>query len=286
MDERGNVVTTTYTSYQMIAGNLTTSLERVSEQPDVARETEYYLANIGNVKTIDDFFADARLYNYAIKAHGLEDMGYAKAFMRKVLTEGIDTDDAFAKQLTDSRYTDLVELLNFARNGTAATSFEKAQKGVVDKYTRQTLEQNAGEENSGVRLALYFERMAPSITNAYGLLADDALAQVTRTLLQMPDEFAASDIDKQAAAIENVIDIKDFQDPTKLSKTARTVHRPVGDQQFLGALRSARRFRFIQRLRNLLRPSPIHQYAETRGTLICKPVSMLPSLPRLRLKSA
>ena len=218
MDERGNVVTTTYTSYQMIAGNLTTSLERVSEQPDVARETEYYLANIGNVKTIDDFFADARLYNYAIKAHGLEDMGYAKAFMRKVLTEGIDTDDAFAKQLTDSRYTDLVESLNFSRNGTAATSFEKAQKGVVDKYTRQTLEQNAGEENSGVRLALYFERMAPSITNAYGLLADDALAQVTRTLLQMPDEFAASDIDKQAAAIENVIDIKDFQDPTKLSK--------------------------------------------------------------------
>ena len=34
----------------------------------------------------------------------------------------------------------------------------------------------------------------------------------------MPDEFAASDIDKQAAAIENVIDIKDFQDPAKLSK--------------------------------------------------------------------
>lgn len=218
MDERGNVVTTTYTSYQMIAGNLTKSLERVSEQPDVARETEYYLANIGNVKTIDDFFADARLYNYAIKAHGLEDMGYAKAFMRKVLTEGIDTDDAFAKQLTDSRYTDLVESLNFARNGTAATSFEKAQKGVADKYARQTLEQNAGEENSGVRLALYFERMAPSITNAYGLLADEALAQVTRTLLQMPDEFAASDIDKQAAAIENAIDIKDFQDPAKLSK--------------------------------------------------------------------
>jgi hypothetical protein len=218
MDERGNVVTTTYTSYQMIAGNLTKSLERVSEQPDVARETEYYLVNIGNVKTIDDFFADTRLYNYAIKAHGLEDMGYAKAFMRKVLTEGIDSDDAFAKQLTDSRYTDLVESLNFARHGTSATSFDKAQKGVVDKYARQTLEQNAGEENSGVRLALYFARMAPSITTAYGLLADEALAQVTRTLMQMPDEFAASDIDKQAAAIEGAIDIKDFQDPTQLSK--------------------------------------------------------------------
>ncbi len=218
MDERGNVVTTTYTSYQMIAGNLSKSLERVSEQPDVARETEYYLKNIGNVKTIDDFFADTRLYNYAMKAHGLEDMGYAKAFMRKVLTEGIDTDEAFAKQLTDSRYTDLVESLNFARQGTTATSFDKAQKGVADKYARQTLEQNAGQENSGVRLALYFERMAPSITNAYGLLADNALAEVTRTLLQMPDEFAASDIDKQAETIEKNINLKDFKDPAKLTK--------------------------------------------------------------------
>ena len=211
-------MTTTYTSYQTIAADLPKSLERVSKQPDVARETEYYLANIGNVKSIDDFFADARLYNYAIKAHGLEDMGYAKAFMRKVLTEGIDKDDSFAKQLTDNRYSDLVESLNFARNGAAATSFDKAQKGVADKYARQTLEQAAGQDNAGVRLALYFERKAPSVTSAFGLLADEALAQVTRTLLQMPPEFAASDIDKQAAAIEKSIDIKDLKDPTKLSK--------------------------------------------------------------------
>ena len=65
-------MTTTYTSYQTIAGNLTKSLERVSAQPDVARETEYYLAHIGDIKTIDEFFADTRLYNYAMKAHGLE----------------------------------------------------------------------------------------------------------------------------------------------------------------------------------------------------------------------
>jgi hypothetical protein len=211
-------VTTTYTSYKLITTDMSKSLDKVSKQPDVARETEYYLANIGNIKSIDDFFADSRLYNYAIKAHGLEDMGYAKAFMRKVLTEGVDSEDAFAKQLTDSRYTDLVESLNFARNGAAATSFDSAQKGVADKYMRQTLEQNAGEENAGVRLALYFERMAPTIDSGYAILADDALAQVARTIMQMPDEFAASDIDKQAAAVEQAIDLDDLKDPTKLAK--------------------------------------------------------------------
>ena len=211
-------MTTTYTSYKLISSDLPTSLKRVSEQPDVKRETEYYLAKIGSIKSIDEFFADSRLYNYAMKAHGLEDMAYAKAFMRKVLTEGIDDKDAFANQLSDTRYKELAEALNFARHGELATTFERAQKGVVDKYARQTLEIGAGEDNTGVRLALYFERMAPSITSGYSIIADDALAQVVRTAFQLPAEFAATDIDRQAAYYEDILNIEEFKDPSKVGK--------------------------------------------------------------------
>jgi hypothetical protein len=211
-------VTTTYTSYKLISSDLQTSLKRVSEQPDVKRETEYYLAKIGSVKSIDDFFADSRLYNYVMKAHGLEDMAYAKAFMRKVLAEGVDDKDAFANQLSDTRYKDVAEALNFARHGELATTFDRAQKGVADKYVRQTLELSAGEDNTGVRLALYFERMAPSVTSGYSIIADDALAQVVRTALQLPAEFAATDIDRQAAYYEDVLDLADFQDTSKVGK--------------------------------------------------------------------
>lgn len=209
-------MTTTYTSYKLIAADLQSSLNRVAEQPDVKRETEYYLSKIGSVKSVDDFFADSRLYNYAMKAHGLEDMAYAKAFMRKVLTEGVDSEDAFANKLSDSRYKDLVESLNFARHGEAATAFDRAQKGVVEKYNRQTLEVNAGADNTGVRLALYFERMASSITSGYSIIADDALSQVVRTALQLPFEFAASDVDRQAAYYENALNLEDFQDSAKV----------------------------------------------------------------------
>ncbi|HBT69575.1 MAG TPA: flagellar biosynthesis protein FlgF, partial [Agrobacterium sp.] len=64
-------MTSTYTSYRLISQDIGKSLERVSKQPDVARETEYYRAKIGDVKSIDDFMVDTRLYNYALKAHGL-----------------------------------------------------------------------------------------------------------------------------------------------------------------------------------------------------------------------
>ncbi len=211
-------MTTTYTSYRLIASDLQTSLKRVADQPDVKRETEYYLAQIGKVKSVDDFFADSRLYNYVMKAHGLEDMAYAKAFMRKVLTEGVDDKDAFANKLSDNRYKELAEALNFARHGELATTFERAGKGVADKYLRQTLEVSAGEDNTGVRLALYFERMASSITSGYSIIADDALAQVVRTALQLPGEFAGTDVDRQAAYYEKALNLADFQDTGKLGK--------------------------------------------------------------------
>jgi len=209
---------TTYTSYSLITRDLQQSLARVAEKPDVARETEYYLANIGKIKSIDDFMADSRIYNYALKAHGLEDMAYAKAFIRKVLTEGVANPDAFANKLSDSRYSQLAASFDFEAYGEATTSFEKAQKGIVDKFQRQTLEEEAGAENPGVRLALYFDRMAPSIKSGMEILADDALAEVVRTALGIPDEMAALDVDRQAEFIEESINIEDFQEPAKVFK--------------------------------------------------------------------
>ncbi|TGU45262.1 flagellar biosynthesis protein FlgF, partial [Mesorhizobium sp. M00.F.Ca.ET.186.01.1.1] len=42
----------TYTSYQLIARDIPKAIDQVESQPVVKRETDYYLANIGNVKTI------------------------------------------------------------------------------------------------------------------------------------------------------------------------------------------------------------------------------------------
>ncbi|WP_321503962.1 DUF1217 domain-containing protein [Breoghania sp.] len=208
----------TMTQYQLVNGNLDRSMRVVAADPIVERETEYYLENIGDVKTIDEFLEDDRLFSYAMKAAGLSDMTYAKAFMRKVLEEGTDDRNAFANRLADERYKDFAKTFNFVRYGEAATSFERAGQGVVDKYHRQTLEENEGNTNDGVRLALYFTRKAPDISNVYEILADKALAQVVYAALGLPDSFATANIDKQAAYIENNIDLADFQDPEKLDK--------------------------------------------------------------------
>jgi len=210
-------MTSTFTSYAIVTRDLARSIDAVKKQPQVDRETDYYLSKIGAVKSVDDFLADRRLVTYAMKAHGLEDMAYAKAFIRKVLDEGRDAPDAFVNKLTDKRYLAFAETFDFKRYGAATTTFGRAQQGVVDKYLRQTLEEQQGATNDGVRLALYFERQASKITSPMDILADKALSTVVRTALGMPDAMASLDVDKQAAIIKSRLDVADFADPEKLS---------------------------------------------------------------------
>lgn len=208
----------TTTSYRLIASDMTRSLQRVSKEPLVERETAYFRENIGNVKSLDDFMADSRLYNYALKAFGLEDMAYAKAFIRKILTEGVTDKESMANQLTDKRYKEFATVFDFAGKGAEATQGTAVQQGTIDKYLRQTLEVEAGSQNDGVRLALYFERKAPTLTNAYEILGDKALLSMVQTTFGWPSTMSNADIDKQAKLISEKIDFTRLSDPDYVSK--------------------------------------------------------------------
>lgn len=198
---------TTNTAYAAIAKNMERSLGTIAGRQDVRRESEYYSTNIRKVKSIDDFLKDDRLFNFAMTAHGLKDMIYAKAFMRKVLTEGVDGSKSFSLMLADGRFRDFAEVFNFARYGATATAFDRAQQGTVDKFVRMRLEEEAGKTDEGVRLALYFERRAGEVESVYGLLGDPALYKVVQTALGLPAALSGRDVDKQAALIASRIDV-------------------------------------------------------------------------------
>lgn len=184
----------------------------------IQSETAYYLANITKVKSVDDLMADSRLYNFALSAYGLNPATEKRDLIQSVLAGGIRDPNSVANKLTNKAYAGLAAAFNFEQYGETATTNNPAQQATVDKYLRQTLEENAGDTNQGVRLALYFERKAPTITSWYSVLADTALASVVRTALGLPDSFATANIDKQAQLFEQKLNLSDFTDPTKLGK--------------------------------------------------------------------
>lgn len=206
----------TVSTLKSITNNMTRSIEVVAKTPPVERETEYYLSKIGDIKSVDEFMADRRIYSYALRAFGMSDMVPSRALVRKVLSEGIDDRKSLANSLADSRFREFVEVFNFARNGSATTAFSRTQQGTVDRFLRQTLEENAGTTNEGVRLALYFQRKAPTISSVYQILADRALYKVVETALSLPSALPAAGIEKQAAAISRKLDISSLKDPAKL----------------------------------------------------------------------
>jgi hypothetical protein len=209
---------TTSLAFRLIATDMERSLARTAQSPAVEREAAYYLENIGKVRSVDDLMADDRLYRFATEAFGLGDMSYAKAFIRKVLEEGVDDRSSLANRLSDGRYREFAEAFNFARYGATTTTFGRTQQGTVDRYVRQALEEDAGRQNEGVRLALYFERKAASIDSPMDILADPALLKVVQVATGLSPLTAAADIDRQAAMISARLDVDELQEPDKLAR--------------------------------------------------------------------
>lgn len=212
---------TTLSTYQLLTRNLPRALSLKAAEPTVALETKNFLATIPTIKTVDAFLKNTRVFTYAMTAFGLGDMAYAKGFMRKVLTEGLVNSTSFANKLNDARFVAFAKAFDFDSYGPLATSRTAARQDVADKYVRQALEVDEGAQNEGVRLALYFQREAPSVKSAYGLLADPALWKVVKTIYGFPDAMASADIDKQASAVKQRLDLAALKDPTKLDHLLR-----------------------------------------------------------------
>ncbi|WP_108662727.1 DUF1217 domain-containing protein [Acuticoccus kandeliae] len=206
-------------SYRLIAQNLDRSLAITASQGPVKLESEYYLENYRNISSIDEFLADTRLFRFAMTAYGLADLAFAKGYMRKILEEGVTEPDSLANRTSDNRLREFAAAFDFESFGDLTMRREINGQPTVDRYVRQTMEVDAGEvDGEGVRLALYFERMAPKIDSAFDILADAALFKVVRTVLGLPTAFSAIDIDRQAAVLEEEIDFESFSDPVELDR--------------------------------------------------------------------
>lgn len=205
-------------AYRNAVANFDRSLATVARSPQVSRETEYYLAHIENVKSVDNFVGNRRLLAFALKAYGLSDLNYATAFIRRLLEGGIDDSQALANRMSDQRYRDFVAAFNFKRYGATATTFDRTRKGTSELYARQALEENTGSQNEGARLALYFRRKASSISTSFHVLADSALLKVVQTATGLTPYMSNLDIDTQSHLIASKVDVADFKDPVKLDR--------------------------------------------------------------------
>ena len=187
----------------------------------------YYRTQLQTLETVEDVLSDARLTDVLLKAEGIDPKDMTVETLRAILVSDLDDPESFANLQNDVRFRKLAGSFNFDANGVIQSSASKSvqnDRGMVETqhlYLTQTVEQNAGDESVGARLALYFERMAPTLTSTYEILADDALAQFIRTTFSISEETASADIDAQKEMIERFLDIDDLVDPEKVDTLVR-----------------------------------------------------------------
>ena len=104
-----------------------------------------------------------------------------------------------------------------ASGGTAVTSSTFINQ-VVQKYMEAQFEVVVGNSSNALREARYASKQLPTVTSWYSVIADKPLADVIQTVLGLPASFGALDVDQQANTLSQRMNIKDFQDPAKLSK--------------------------------------------------------------------
>jgi hypothetical protein len=208
----------TSTRYQIVTKDLARTKSLIEKDPATKREIEYYQVNIKNIKTIDDFLKNDRIFKFAMKAYGLEDMAYAKGLFKKLLQEGVANPLSMANKMTNPLYKEFAKAFDFQAKGAKATSEASATSEAVQKYIQISLEKKEGEQFHGVQLAMYFKRKASSVTSTMGLLADKALLKFVQITFNIPESASKADLDIQVRNLEKHLNIKDLQDPKKVDK--------------------------------------------------------------------
>jgi hypothetical protein len=234
-DSKGNLTTSLVaqdtTNVREIAKDYIIAQTRFAGETELAglrakaeKDAVYYQNTIPDIESVSDLLANRKMIDIVLTSKGLQPDKVSTDFLKQIFNSDLSDPRSFANKQSDPRFAEIAASFNFDKNGNVARLAPIGPQTrdqlleTQNNYLQQSLETQQGDVNPGVRLALYFQRKADSITSAYDILADKALAEVFRTTFNLPDSVGAMDVDQQAKVVQKYLNLKDLADPAKLAK--------------------------------------------------------------------
>jgi intergrase/recombinase len=203
---------------------LLTGKDKTAASTAADTEIEYFRTQMQTITSADQLLADKRLVSFVLESKGIDPKSVKSEDLKKMFASDLQDPNSFVNTQASSAYAEIVASFNFDSAGkiSAEPLGTVQQRGdvlaTVNSYIQQTLEEQQGEDNEGVRMALYFEREAPDLTSAYSILSDTALFQFFKTTFSMSDYISNMDTDQQASMIKKYIDFDKLQEPDYVQK--------------------------------------------------------------------
>jgi Protein of unknown function (DUF1217) len=232
-------------------------------QPQLKRDTDYFRANIGKIRTADELVADRRLLRVALGAFGLEGDVNNRAFIRKVLAEGTLKEGAFANRLADKQYQKLSAAFGFGDFATPRNVISDFPDKILSQYRQRGFEAAVGTQNANFRLALNIERELPDLARRSGsedllwlsVLGNAPMRSVFQRAFSLPDSFASIELDKQletlkdrSASMFGSSSVRQFADPKKTEDLIRQFLVRAETGSFSASTRGATALTLLQNI--------------------------------------
>jgi hypothetical protein len=210
--------------YLSLKTRFLTGTEREKAGETATDEIEYFEKKMESITTVDELLSDNRLVTFLLESQEIDPKSVTKDELKQMFASDLDDPKSYVNQLDNRSFAKIVASFNFDTEGklTSDTVGTVQQRGdvfqTVNNYYRQTLEEEQGNSNEGVRLALYFERKASSITSAYDILGDSALLNFFKTAYNLSSYFSSQDLEKQAATVQKFVELDQLSDPDYVQK--------------------------------------------------------------------
>ncbi|TCA51063.1 DUF1217 domain-containing protein [Rhizobium pisi] len=194
-------------AYSILSKDMTSSLAKVASQSTVKKEAQYYADNINKVKTVDDFLGDYKLYSYAMKAYGLEDMTYAKAFMKKVLESDLTDPNSYANKLSDTRYREFAAAFNF-NSPEKDVQTDAQEDDLIGLYKQSFVD----ADNAATAESTYYSNNIDSVQTVDDLVNNTRLRTYVLKTFKIDPTYASKDFLPQVLT-------SDLSDPSSVVNT-------------------------------------------------------------------
>ena len=225
-----------YAGWRFLARTMDDQSASLNATPAISRDMAYFRDHIGQVQSAGDLVQDYRLLRVALTAFGLQDDLPNKAFIRRILEDGVTDENALSNRLADKRYRDFSQAFGFGTGLPPLSRLPGFADRILAKFEARNFELAVGEVSDDMRLVLNAVRELPQIAAEDGrdstrwlrIMGNPPLRSLFETAFGLPTAIGSLDLDRQletfqerAEAILGDGAVGQFADPERVENLVR-----------------------------------------------------------------
>lgn len=203
---------------------------------DIQRSVDGMREKLSEPFTLDDLMGDRQLLQPVLESFGLGSEIDKGAFVRRIIAQGPDDPQGFARRLNNDDFIALASAFQSDSDGFIRLSASSIDD-LVGNYQDQAFQSAVGEQEPDLRLALNFENEVGELASSsasdrsfwFKVIGNSPLMEVFTSAFILPTGFSNLDVDKQADYLQKRAEQKLGDDPRAALATQEGVDKTIKD---------------------------------------------------------